>query len=75
MSDEGQFREIWADYTESNLGRRIELHVPDEFEPDEWDDVGYLPPERRSDNEIYNWSEFYDFFDWLREQGLLDLGD
>ena len=72
---ERSFAEVWAEYTEENLRKRAELSVPDDFDRSEWDSVGYIPPKRRSDNEIYSWSKFYDFFIWLRNSGYLDTGN
>jgi hypothetical protein len=72
MTDGIEFSEIWAEYTDEHLGRRADLSVPDGFDRSEWDSVGYMPPERRSENEPYNWSAFYDFFCWLRENGYIE---
>jgi len=69
------FADVWADYTEDHLGKRTELSIPEDFDRSEWREVGYLPPKRRSDNEVYSWSQFYDFFQWLQERGYLTMPD
>lgn len=75
MDDEERhrFAGVYAEYTDEVLGKRVELSAPDDFGPEEWDSVGYMPPDRRSDNEVYGWSKFYDFFWWLHENGYLDM--
>ncbi|WP_222913522.1 hypothetical protein [Natrinema sp. SYSU A 869] len=51
------------------------MNIPEEFDRSEWDSVGYIPPDRRSSNEVYNWSQFYDFWKWLKQEGLFDDGE
>ncbi|MDR9432184.1 MAG: hypothetical protein RI568_16005 [Natronomonas sp.] len=72
IDDERTFATLYAEWTEDTHGHRMELNAPDEFGREEWDSLGYMPPERRSRNEEYGWSKFYDFFMWLRENGYLD---
>lgn len=67
-----KFREVWAEYTEDVHDKRRELSIPEEFDPEEWGSVGYIPVGRRSDNEGLNWSKFYDFWKWLKENGFVD---
>lgn len=67
-----EFDEAWYHYTEENLGHPANLNIPEEFNPSEWEELGYIPPERRSGNERYNWSQFYDFWLWLKENGYID---
>ena len=72
MNEDADFSEVWAEYTADHLEKRTELYIPAEFDRSEWDSVGYIPPERRSDNEVYSWSQFYDFFCWLRDNGYIE---
>ncbi|MCQ4334612.1 hypothetical protein KM295_14225 [Natronomonas sp. F2-12] len=69
---EHTFASLYAEYTADTYGSRIDLNAPDEFGRDEWDEFGYMPPKRRSDNERFGWSKFYDFYMWLLENGYLD---
>lgn len=73
MNDsERTFATVYAEWTAETHDHRMEINAPDEFGREEWDSLGYMPPERRSENEQYGWSKFYDFFIWLREHGYLD---
>jgi hypothetical protein len=83
MSEEGLeddeqppiFRTVWSEYTSDHLGKEADLHVPEQFDRGEWETVGYLPPDRRSDTEIYDWSKFYDFWFWLKQEGYICDGE
>lgn len=63
------FNEVWVEYTREQFDKEVELYIPESLSPAEYEEVGYMPASRRSDNEPFNWSAFYDFYMWLVENG------
>lgn len=76
MSGGTTFEEVWNEYAKDKYGKEFTaFHVPEEFAPEDYDSVGYIPVERRSSNEAYSWSQFYDFWSWLKDRGFIKVSD
>jgi len=83
MSEEGLeddeqppiFRTVWSEYTSDHLGKKLISMYQNSLIVVNGRQWVISPPDRRSDTEIYDWSKFYDFWFWLKQEGYICDGE